>query len=615
MLSDLPSEIIYHIATYLPTANALAHLSQTCHRLHEIITAEDSRIFRAFVQSRFPTIETPPYWKDAAQVLTSRSRALDRKAVIGRFVVPSETATKIGCHDISRSDNPTLGYRPVIDSYEVWNGKGWADRKEVLAWGAANQLVMRIKQTDGHPQEKWIIFNDVEDVSSYDDISSLHLLSSKPEYSHETDVEHLIFGRIRGDILHITISPNDATHSYKKNLLTYGLQLDNTDLSDDPEPVLAAHFDNGAIALYHISTDKEEVEPFTWLRTEGALRNKYSKLLSQSLVAVSTGDIKESLCISKVTPSGISPYRTISIDSLNSDFKALTRKANIGAIEPLNTHPLAGPPGEVFLAAWDDYTVRLHDLRSPRPYEVAYKDITDLNPIYSLHTFGHNHFLAGAGGDAVVKIFDMRMCNTYSYLDTQVPTSSQIHTNKPKATTTTTTTTNGKDPNNKNASNSLLHLQKDFSVFLSNPAPLPPTQQNPRRRRLPYRGPIYTMSTPSPASPTIYAGIVDGIVRLDFASTDDLTGPRKGWYEDNLRLGLNTGPGPSSDVTRDAIDLAGYERPDVDGVGTTTITSKLRNQRAFWEIPSSHVEGGEDGGCWDSRWEPLEEAGAWRRRD
>jgi WD40 repeat protein len=615
MLSDLPSEIIYHIATYLPTANALAHLAQTCHRLNRIITAEDSRIFRAFVQSRFPAVETPPFWKDAAQALTSRSRALDRKAIIGRFVVPSETAIKIGCHEVSRSDNPTLGYRPVIDSYEVWNGKGWADRKEVLAWGAANQLVMRIKQTGAHPQEKWVMFNDVEDVSSYDDISSLHLLSSKPGHSHETDVEHLIFGRIRGDIAHIAISPKDATHIYKKKFLTYGLKLDNTDLSDDRDPVLAAHFDNGSIALYHTATDKEQVEPFTWLRPDGTLRNKYSKLLSPSLVAVSTGDIKESLCISKVTPNGISPYRTISVDSLNSDFTSLTRKANIGAIEPLNTHPLAGPPGEVFLAAWDDFTVRLHDLRSPRPYEVAYKDITDLNPIYSLHTFGHNHFLAGAGGDAVVKIFDMRMCNTYSYLDAQVPIgtgcTSQSQTNKSKPNTNTNTNTNGKDTTNK----SNPHSQKDFSVFLSNPAPLPPTQQNTSRtrRRLPYRGPIYTMSTPSPSSPTVYTGIVDGIVRLDFASTDDLTGSRKGWYEDNLELGLNTGPGPSSDVTRDAIDLAGYERPNADSHSTTTVTSKLRNQRAFWEIPSD--EGLEIVTGWDRRWEPLEEAGAWRRRD
>jgi hypothetical protein len=533
---------------------------------------------------------------------------LDRKAIIGRFVVPSEAATKIGHHEVSRSDNPTLVYRPVIDSYEIWNGTSWADRKEVLAWGAAHQLVMSIKQTGAQAQEKWIMFNDVEDVSSYDDISCLHLLSSRPEYSQETDVEHLIFGRIRGDIVHITVSPKNATHSYKKRFLTYGLKLDNTDLSDDADPVLAAHFDNGSIALYHTTTQKEEVEPFTWLRPDGALRNKYSKLLSPSLVAVSTGDIKESLCISKVTPSGISPYRTISIDSLDSDFKALTRKANIGAIEPLNAHPLAGPPGEVFLAAWDDYTVRLHDLRSQKPYEVAYKDITDLNPIYSLHTFGHNHFLAGAGGDAVVKIFDMRMCNTYSYLNAQVPTGAEPQTNK--------STSNGKGPTNKSPT-SHPYTQKDFSIFLSNPAPLPQTQPNNtnprRRRRLPYRGPIYTMSTPSPTSPTIYTGIVDGIVRLDLASTDDLTGPRKAWYEDNLGLGLNTGPGPSPDVTRDAIDLAGYERPDMKGVGATSVTSKLRNQRAFWKISSSYDE--EDGDGWDLRWEPLAVAGAWRRRD
>jgi hypothetical protein len=37
-----------------------------------------------------------------------------------------------------------------------------------------------------------------------------------------------------------------------------------------------------------------------------------------------------------------------------------------------------------------------------------------------LHAFGHERFLAGAGGEAVVKIFDLRMCNTYSYLTVRV---------------------------------------------------------------------------------------------------------------------------------------------------------------------------------------------------
>ncbi|CAI7621530.1 unnamed protein product [Penicillium glandicola] len=605
MLSELPSEIIYQIATYLPTANALAHLSQTCHRLHGIITAENSRIFRAFVRSRFPYIETPPFWKDAAQALTSRSRALDRKAIIGRFVVPPESATKIGSHEVTRQDNPTLGYRPSIDSYEVWNGQRWADRKEVLAWGAANQLVMRIKQTGARSQEDWLVFNDVDHISSYDDICSLHLLSSGNQYSNDTHVEHLIFGRVRGDIAHLAISPNEATFEYKQKFVTHGLKLDKTDLSSDTRSTLAAHFENGSIAFYHTETDKEEVEPFTWLLPEGSSRTNYSKLLSSSLIAVGTGNVENSLSISKITPDGVSSYRQIGIGSLDTDSTSLKSKTNIGAIEPLNKHTLAGgSPGEVFLAAWDDYTVRLHDLRSPSPYEVSYKDVTDLNPIYSLHTFGHERFLAGAGGEAVVKIFDLRMCNTYDYLDAQVPTSQSQSIQTPTNTKANTPRTKANP-----------HSKRGFSIFLSYPPPPTFPQQTPaparNRQRGPYRGPIYTMSSPSPSSPTVYTGIVDGVVQLDFASTDDLTGRQKEWYESNLDLGVNTGPGVLPRWNAEAFNLAGYERPDEDDFATT---SKLRNQRAFSDLEPGDAARETHTG-WDCRWEMLEEPGAWRRRD
>ncbi|KAJ5964222.1 uncharacterized protein N7479_004098 [Penicillium vulpinum] len=604
MLSELPSEIIYQIATYLPTANALAHLSQTCYRLHRIITAENSRIFRAFVRSRFPSTQTPPFWKDAAQALTSRSRALDRKAIIGRFAVPPQTATKIGSHEVIRQDNPTLGYRPSIDSYEIWNGQRWADRKEVLAWGAANLLVMRIKQTGARSKEDWLVFNDVDHISSYDDICSLHLLSSGNRYSDDTDMEHLIFGRVRGDIAHLAISPNEGTFEYKQKFVTNGLRLDKTDLSSDTDPTLAAHFDNGYIAFYHTETDKEEIQPFTWLRPEGSSRTNYSKLLSSSLVAVGTGNVENSLSISKITPDGISAYRNIGIGPLDTDPASFKSKANISAIEPLNNHAISGSPGEVFLAAWDDYAIRLHDLRSPRLYEVSYRDITDLNPIYSLHAFGHERFLAGAGGEALVKIFDLRMCNTYDYLDAQIPASQW------QGTQTTTNTEANITP--RTAANS--RPWQGFSMFLSHQPPLTFPQQTQApvrtRRRGPYRGPIYTMSSPSPSSPTVYTGVVDGVVQLDFASTDDLTGPQKEWYETNLDLGVNIGPEVSPRWNSEPFNLAGYERPDEDDFVTVC---KLRNQRAFRDLEPRDVAETHTG--WDCRWKDLDESRSWRRRD
>ncbi|KAJ6119367.1 hypothetical protein N7523_003647 [Penicillium sp. IBT 18751x] len=593
MLPDLPSEIIFHIAIHLPTVSSLTHLAQTCRRLYKIVTSEEAACFRAFVKQKFPSTKTPPFWKDAACALTSRSRALDRLGIIGRFVLPTKNITRIGYHEETRDDNPTLGYRPPIDSYESWYGESWADKKEVLAWGAGHQLLMRIKQSGTQLQENWIVFNDRHRVSSYDDICGLHLL--KPEYGGKVvEVEHLILGRIRGDIVRLTLSTSDTAFETKQKFMTKGMTLDRTDLSDGKGSILSGHFDNGSIALYHTTDNAKEVEPFTWIEPNRLSRSRYSKLLSSARIAVATGRMEDTLSISTISPDGVFPVRQIGVETLDiEDQLGHSAHSTVSAIAPLNSHRLAGNPGDVFLAAWGDRTVRLHDVRSPHSYETTYIDTTDPNLTYSVHPFGHDRFLAGSSGDALVKIFDLRMDKTYDYLEAQTPHKPSHHHKEEGGT----------------------RPRKNFSIFLSSPPPPFLPQQNGRnRRRGPYRGPIYTMSTPSPSSQTVYTGIVDGVVRLDFASMDDLAGPTKEWYESVLDLNLPHKTEMSSKATSDpssVLRLAGFERPDPDDL---TTTSKLRTQTEEWCLdPESHLNKTEDTG-WDWRWQPLSEPGAWRRR-
>jgi hypothetical protein len=125
------------------------------------------------------------------------------------------------------------------------------------------------------------------------------------------------------------------------------------------------------------------------------------------------------------------------------------------------------------------------------------------------------------------------------------------------------------------------------------------------------------MSSPSPLSPTIYAGIADGVVRLDFASTDDLTGPHKSWYRDNIDLDLERlDDSSASKYSKTAIperilELSGYERSEIYD---TTRTSMLRAQQPFHDIGNEDVENERLTG-WDRRWKPLAKPGAWRRQD
>ena len=221
--------------------------------------------------------------------------------------------------------------------------------------------------------------------------------------------------------------------------------------------------------------------------------------------------------------------------------------------------------------------------------------------------------MVGAGGDAVLKFFDLRMHNTYSYLNGRFPSFSHPGD---KASTTTATK---KDPSqNSNLDdeiqNSITYPRKDFSIFLSHPPPGLPNSNRRRRFRdtggsLSYRGPIYTMSSPSALSPTIYAGVVDGVFRLDFTSTDDLASDSYQWYEDSIALDLNADVNNSPSVPDRVLELSGYERPETEDLSTT---SKLRSQQPFWEVGGEDVRNEMVTG-WDRRWERLDQEAPWRR--
>ncbi|KAL2822848.1 hypothetical protein BJX63DRAFT_116 [Aspergillus granulosus] len=597
LLSDLPAEIIYLIATHLPTASGFVFLARTCRRLHQIITSEDWRIFRAFVDAQFNSIPTPGFWKDAAQALTSRSRALDRHAVIGRVMVrPARPLPVGGSIQATRGDNPTHGYQPAIDSYEIWNGSSWHDRHEVLAWGAAHELILQIRQTGSKQNHTSFLFNDLEHISSHDDIRGLHLL--RPEHkAKKSDQEHLIIGRMRGDLVHLGIKPDTQSYEYMQRFQTFGRPIKRTSMGDGPEPILAVHLNDGTLAFYSTTTDETEVKAFAQLQinTGPWARNNSSSFISPNRFAVGTGRSEDAIAVSTISQERISVDRSISSDSfIPSSLHGHSKRPIVTAIAPLDGQTTRASVGNVFLAAWGDGIVRLHDIRSDKPYEQRYVDMADLNPVYCIHPFGHDRFVLGAGGDAVVKIFDLRLPSTYDYLSARPqPISRGPSTEKPFQAVRQT------------------RLSKELSLFLSfNDLSSRNGRNHPRFPRR-YRGPIYTMSTPSLLSPTIYTGVAGGVIRLDFASTDDLTGSQQSWHSDRIELNLNHKANVESSILSPVLDLSSYERPSS---GDTRTCSKLRNQQPFEAVDNASLVNEQETG-WDRRWRPLDKPGAWRRRD
>lgn len=376
MIDKLPPEIIYQVAANLELGSFVS-LAKACRRLYNVILNDQSLALRTFLRDTFPSVETPPYWRGASMALVARSRALERHAVTARLVLPPRDTTKIGCQSPSRRDSPTIGYCPVIDSYEYWNGERWLDRTEVLAWGAGDELVMRIKELGSRSHEKWLIFNDLEHTSTYDDICGVHLL--KPDnFGWDADEKHLILGRLRGDAIHLAISPDKKTYEHKHNFTTFGQRLSHLDVSGGREPLLAAHLD-GDIALYRAIAESEEVNvhPFAAFRSVSGTRCKYSKFLSNRRLALGTGDPAASLSIVNISPEGVHHFWEIGARDLGIENQTFTsRNAKVNAIAPINAQWGGASSSDVFLAGWGDGIVRYemattHDLSLPVKMNVS----------------------------------------------------------------------------------------------------------------------------------------------------------------------------------------------------------------------------------------------------
>jgi hypothetical protein len=135
MLHNLPFELLTQIVSELPNTQDVARLSRCNRALRRFVEREG---WKVFVQTRFPSILIRNFWKEAAQSLTSTSRNWDRKAFLARYVEPSNFIVQLPGRELEtqwrKPRGQTMGYQPIIDSYEERTGKAWGSRKQVLAY-------------------------------------------------------------------------------------------------------------------------------------------------------------------------------------------------------------------------------------------------------------------------------------------------------------------------------------------------------------------------------------------------------------------------------------------------------------------------------------------------
>ncbi|KAI5256824.1 hypothetical protein E4T42_01397 [Aureobasidium subglaciale] len=424
-----------------------------------------------------------------------------------------------------RPGGQTMGFQPAVDSYEHFVETCWTDRRQVVAWSAGAELVVRVKVRDAatedayrsaSPRDKqekfenngtrvrWWTYKPLSSVEGRDDITSIKILRPKTQQERKNidSSEQIIIGTANGDLQLLEMPPVSEGSVIKTYYVTNGVSVRSMSLSMDFESSqnqpqhLAANLSESKVALYQVDSMQLKIAPVSEIdaipQSRKGCRIWSTKFLSPGRLAIGLGPSMAPINIFEIRPEGIveEPVRRIGLAG-SADEPETVRVSSIYPIE----HVLdsnGGRDGNLFLSGGYDGIVRLHDMRSPSPSTAVYHDPTDDAAIYSLLSRGRDRVVAGASRHGLLKMFDLRMSggSLYDYA--------------------------GSSDTNDSATG-------DWNLFI-----------NPRDRYVnsTWRGPnswmrrsaegsVYNLSSPSPTSPFIFAGVENAVVEFNFSSVLD----------------------------------------------------------------------------------------------
>lgn len=579
-LTDLPPELLDHITAYLPAAHSITSLGAASKSLHAYVEKD---AWQTFTRTRFPSLHptSSPSQKDAARSLTTLSRAWDRRGFVSRYIEPyGDIRSYPGDQKVERWKRPrgqTIGFTPHVDVYEEV-GQTWRDRKEVLAFSAGAEVCVRKRRHGRLDDVKWMTYRPLSAYEGRDDVTTLHLLKPGAE-QRSGESEGLITGTANGDLWILRLPEGQQGDVPITYFVTNGQPVRSSSVRQTPgeQALLVTNMGDSRVSVYPVDSSKSKIVPLSSIdirppqvNGEAARHQRVwsTEFLSAQRVAAGIGPSDEPIHVYGLAPSGLEkePIRKFSLQNdllrLESEVTpSASAKKSSSSIYPIVPLPpsntAGGGDGNVFLSGAYDGNIRLHDLRSSKDVEQAYVDPTDDSAIYSLLLRGRETMIAGTSRHSLLKVFDMRLgAKCYSYLDAATQ-SSLSQSCEPKT--------------------------KDWSLFLR---PHNATYSSGRGgnnwARRSHESSIYSLASPSPHSPLLYAGVENAVLELAFTGVVDKHPdpvffapwhPQKGGKEDPWR-------------SREVLDLAMYNQ---------TTDMKLCTQKSMWETwrsrqsPVSHT--------------------------
>ncbi|KAK3054129.1 hypothetical protein LTR09_004907 [Extremus antarcticus] len=568
-LTDLPPELLDHITSYLPTAQAVSNVSSTSRTLHEFVEKD---AWQTFARARFPSLY--PYGssrsgRDISRTLTTLSRAWDRRAFVARYAEPWGDITAFpGNRKLDRwkrARGQTIGFTPQLDCFEE-GGR----QRAVLAFSAGAEVCVRQRERPGDATKdgrvSWFTYRPLGAVEGRGDITSLHLL--RPQGGDSSDELQLITGTANGELQLIGLSRNNIGEPSKSSFATNGLPVRSSSVLQRPwqPPVLAASLDDTRICLYTVDANQPTAEATSQIDigrpTNGhrTYRAWSTTFLSSSHLAIGLGPSEEPIHIHELTPSGLSkdPIRKYTLRNDFENLEGSTKKITS------SVYPIVPLPNttQVFLSGAYDGDIRLHDLRSSRNVEQTYTDRTDESAIYSLLPRGQEKLIAGTSKHTLLKVFDLRLgAKAYSYLDASSSGGAG--------------TAQGRRLGWKDGSDWNLFLKPHSATYSGRGG-----GNNWARRSA--ESSVYSLASPSPQSPFVFAGVENAVVEMAFTGVAD-GHPDPSYFAGcggAAGAGARGGHGaPKKSVVRgfrdkEILDLAMYDQES--GL-------KLMTQRSLWE--------------------------------
>lgn len=259
-----------------------------------------------------------------------------------------------------RSGGQTMGYQPVVDSAEVWTGGGWEGRREVVAWGAGAEVVVKIeergsKQVAKGAKRTWLVYRDPGCREGLHDVTALKILGHEGSDAGASLSVNLMIGRATGGMELIELSEEGV--EIKRNYECGDANVQCADVSSGSSLLLAACLDDSTIALYNVNGSEPSIPSFSEVQSISP-KDKGSRCWSSTFVsphrlAVGRGISTKIVQVYDVRPDGLSQEPVRAFSSALSDQGARNTSAYPIVSVPKSTQSQDGDGDLMFSGGYD----------------------------------------------------------------------------------------------------------------------------------------------------------------------------------------------------------------------------------------------------------------------